>query len=397
MSRVVRGIKVHPAADIMPFIEDEDWEEFKQSVKNGAESGTLESIELLDGKIIDGRNRWCALTELGIDPNKFCVAKLGISDPVQYVLDRNLGGRRQLTKSQLGMVAAKVTNLRAGSNQHSAKTGEVPPNGGTSNQQISGKSDNSTTKSVSDSLGVSARTIERSRDVLRKGSSSLVEAVSSGVITVNKAVDLINAVESKEEQNRIIAEGKAKIEEAIKLAELQALKSSLPGSTTKNEALIKAKEAEVEKATQQAQEAKKKRERSERYMNIERSAKKLDSKEAVILVGFLIQHFKIRKYKMAEDPKPLNVEIPSDLDSPEFLEAWQRWIEYRRTINKSLKDVGAKKQLEEFSKAGVVASIKAIDESIKQGWTGVFPSGRKKEERESRGRFSESTKNKGNL
>ncbi len=397
MSRSVRGIKVHPAADIMPYIEDDDWDDFKQAVKNGAESGTLESIELLDGKIIDGRNRWCALTELGIDPNKFCVAKFGISDPVQYVLDRNLGGRRQLTKSQLGMVAAKVANLKAGSNQFAAKTGEVPSVDGTLDEKIAVKSESSTTKSVSDSLGVSTATIERSRAVLRKGSASLVEAVSAGAITVRKAVDLIKAVESKEEQNRIIAEGKAKIEEAIKLAELQALKASLPGSTTKNESLIKAKEAEVEKATQQAQEEKKKREHSDQYLSAEKAAKKLESKEAVILVGFLIQHFKIRKYKMAEEPKRLNVVLPDSLNCQEFLEAWTRWIEYRRTINKSLKEVGAKKQLEEFAKAGIAASIKAIDESIKQGWTGVFPGGRKKEERESRGRFSKETPNKGNL
>jgi predicted transcriptional regulator len=58
-------IKSHPLAEKYPLLEGDDYEELKESIRL---YGLLNPIWLYEGKILDGRNRYRACRELGIEP-----------------------------------------------------------------------------------------------------------------------------------------------------------------------------------------------------------------------------------------------------------------------------------------------------------------------------------------
>lgn len=67
------------------------------------------------------------------------------------------------------------------------------------------------------------------------------------------------------------------------------------------------------------------------------------------------------------------VEIPEGLNTPEFLQAWKEWQSYRKQTRKTLTEFTIKKQLGFLASIGVVDAIISINESIKNGYTGLFP------------------------
>jgi hypothetical protein len=74
-------------------------------------------------------------------------------------------------------------------------------------------------------------------------------------------------------------------------------------------------------------------------------------------------------------PKPKSTEtiIPPPLDTPAFREKWESWHEYRRQRKlPKLTPIGAASQLAKLAKWGEPAAIAALDQSISQGWQGVF-------------------------
>jgi len=82
-----------------------------------------------------------------------------------------------------------------------------------------------------------------------------------------------------------------------------------------------------------------------------------------------------RVEKKEETPKPpagLIVVIPQELDSPEFLEAWLYWVAFRTEKRRKLVSSSAAKQLKTLAKMGPARAIMAIDNSIEQGYTGLY-------------------------
>jgi hypothetical protein len=66
------NLKFHPLADIFPLLEGEEFDALVADVKA---NGLREKIDLYEGKIVDGRNRYLALQRLEIDPS---------ADPTKY-------------------------------------------------------------------------------------------------------------------------------------------------------------------------------------------------------------------------------------------------------------------------------------------------------------------------
>jgi len=96
-------MRIHPAAMALP---DMSPEEFHQLVEDIRVNGLMEPIELLNGRIIDGRHRYKACAAAGIEPH-FTDIDLGGVSPAHYVWSRN-GVRRHLTPSQRACVAAEL-------------------------------------------------------------------------------------------------------------------------------------------------------------------------------------------------------------------------------------------------------------------------------------------------
>ena len=70
--------------------------------------------------------------------------------------------------------------------------------------------------------------------------------------------------------------------------------------------------------------------------------------------------------------KKSTLELPDALQTPEFIAAWEEWQTYRKQKRKTLTAVSIKKQLEFLASIGVQDAIISINESIKNGYTGLF-------------------------
>ena len=96
----------HPAADIFPLLEGDEFQALKTDI---AEQGQLDPIWVYQNQILDGRNRYRACQELGIET----VTKAWSgTDPLKFVLSMNLH-RRQLTAGQRAFVAVEVEKYLA--------------------------------------------------------------------------------------------------------------------------------------------------------------------------------------------------------------------------------------------------------------------------------------------
>ena len=85
-------LKHHPAADAFPMMDDPHYGELRDDIER---NGQIDPITVQDGKILDGRNRYKACIELGIEPS----TREHDGDPWAYVWSLN-GQRRDLVAEQ---------------------------------------------------------------------------------------------------------------------------------------------------------------------------------------------------------------------------------------------------------------------------------------------------------
>jgi ParB-like chromosome segregation protein Spo0J len=174
----------HPAADLLPLLEGP---EFDALVADVRAHGLREPIVLLDGVILDGRNRYRACRAAWIEPRFEQWTPRHEGDrPLAFVLSRNLV-RRHLDESQRAMVAARAANLAAG----------VRGDYVTAASKEAAVSQREAAKT----LNVSRSSVQRARKVIAEGTPELVEKVDRGLIPVSTASKLV--VLPKAEQVKI--------------------------------------------------------------------------------------------------------------------------------------------------------------------------------------------------
>jgi len=86
------SLKFHPAADAFPMMNEKRYSELVADIQI---NGQREAITLSDSMILDGRNRYKACLELGIEPT----TRTYFGDPWAYVWSLN-GQRRDLVAEQ---------------------------------------------------------------------------------------------------------------------------------------------------------------------------------------------------------------------------------------------------------------------------------------------------------
>lgn len=98
----MKAYEIHPAADLFPMMPDEQLKILADDIKK---QGLIYPIILLDGQILDGRNRLKACGMAGIKPtfSEYTNSRT----PTEYVLAVNCK-RRDLTLSQRAMIAASA-------------------------------------------------------------------------------------------------------------------------------------------------------------------------------------------------------------------------------------------------------------------------------------------------
>lgn len=100
----VSSLKLHPRADLVPDMRESEWSEFYTDI---AFKGITTPLEMLaDGTILDGRHRFKAAQELGLESVAVVDAPLMGDDPEMYML-KTAVLRRHLTDDQRAVMAAR--------------------------------------------------------------------------------------------------------------------------------------------------------------------------------------------------------------------------------------------------------------------------------------------------
>lgn len=182
----------HPYADLFPWIEGQAFVDFKEDIR---QHGIREPIVIYDGMILDGRNRYTAALQVGVEVPTI---EYKGNDPLAYVTSINMR-RRHMTESQRSIVGAKIANMCQGERT------DVQPSANL--QKVS-------QSQAAEMLNVSPRSVASAKSVIEHGSSELVSAVESGKASVSAAADI--ATLPKEEQTEIVARGTKEILAAAK-------------------------------------------------------------------------------------------------------------------------------------------------------------------------------------
>jgi hypothetical protein len=154
----------HSLSALLPLLTQPELRDLADDIRA---NGLLAPVTLLEGKILDGRNRYRACKLAGVEP-KF--REFGGTDPLAFVLSANVH-RRHLSESQRAMIAARVATMDRGR----------PKDGGEENPK----------KAVADAareLDVSPASVKRAKRVLREAPAAEVEAVERGEKTVGEVV-----------------------------------------------------------------------------------------------------------------------------------------------------------------------------------------------------------------
>ncbi len=193
-------ISSHPAAELFPFMSDEELAELAADIRA---HGLLEPIVLLGGLVLDGRNRLRACEAAGVEPS--FIEWDGSGDPAVWVLSKNLK-RRHLSTSQRAMVAAKLLGYYAGEARERQRA-----NGGDRKSQVAnlppaieaGAPEKSKARDdAARDLNVSPRTVEHAATVIERGIPELAAAVERGAVAVSAAAEATQL--EPEEQRRVV-------------------------------------------------------------------------------------------------------------------------------------------------------------------------------------------------
>lgn len=191
----------HELANLFPLMDESQYSDLVADIK---ENGLVESIVLHEGKILDGRNRYNACNDAGVEPN---FVEYEGEDALSYVISLNLN-RRHLNESQRAMIGARLANMKHGGdrkNQRENSTLDI------------------TNKEAAKKLNISDYSVKRAKQVQKEGIEDLQKSVEAGKVSVSAASDI--ATLDKAEQEVIVAKGE---DEILKMAkEIRAKKSEI--------------------------------------------------------------------------------------------------------------------------------------------------------------------------
>ena len=102
-------MKYHPLSELFPLVEGEEFDRLSADIKA---NGLLEPIWTYEDKILDGRNRWLACKNAGVEPK---TREYKGHDPVSFVVSMNIERRQPDAQSARRHSRRNTTDLRGGS------------------------------------------------------------------------------------------------------------------------------------------------------------------------------------------------------------------------------------------------------------------------------------------
>jgi N6-adenosine-specific RNA methylase IME4 len=182
-------IEFHDIANIFPMMGVEEFEQLKQDIKS---NGLIEPINTYEGKILDGRNRWLACGEVGIEPR---FETYQGDEPVSFVISKNLK-RRHLNGSQKAMIATEIKPALEEEARKRQAHGMTAP-GKTLVEQIPEASDGRARDKAGEVIGISGRYVAEAEKI-KQEAPEYVQPIMDGEMTITKAKREINRKERVE-------------------------------------------------------------------------------------------------------------------------------------------------------------------------------------------------------
>lgn len=198
----------HPLACLFPMIAEAEQRLLADDI---ATFGQRETIKLLDGMVLDGRNRQAACAMVGVEP---AYEQYTGDDPLNFVLSLNLH-RRHLSESQRALVAAGIVDFERGINQTTGGSANLP------------------TRRAAEKLMISERAVTAARRIRDHGSAELIDAIRDGRVSVHAGEALSELQHSelnkvlRQEDKAIVARakeiraGRQRIRHAVRLTEMK--------------------------------------------------------------------------------------------------------------------------------------------------------------------------------
>jgi ParB-like chromosome segregation protein Spo0J len=160
-------LPTHPLADMFPEMLEADYREFSADI---AKNGLQEEIVTYQGKILDGRHRYRACLENGIEPR---FREYEGDNPLGFIISANLH-RRHLDASVRAIIAAKFADHKPGGDR------SKPQNYGLTHSQ------------AAELLNISPRQVDKAsafNNAVARGTAlpELAELVSAGSMSLNRA------------------------------------------------------------------------------------------------------------------------------------------------------------------------------------------------------------------
>jgi len=172
----------HEVANLFPLMTGTEYEQLKADI---SENGQREPIVIIRNQIIDGRNRYRACLEVGVEPE--CQLYDGEEkDLVKFVLSLNLH-RRHLNESQRSRIAGKIATMKRGDNQHASIEATSQSKAG-------------------EMLNVSRSNVQRAVKYQRDGIPELDEKVASGEVSVSAASDIAELPHDEQQEVVVMSE-----------------------------------------------------------------------------------------------------------------------------------------------------------------------------------------------
>jgi len=173
-------IKDHPISNLFPLMTEKEISLLSVDI---SENGQREPIVILDGMILDGRNRYRACIKALVQPKSVIYAG---KDPLKDVLSWNLH-RRHLNESQRAIVAARLANMQHGGDRKSDQSANLPLD--------------ITQPEAAAMLNISSRSLRTAKQIIRDMPDK-VAAIESG----EKTITAVRRESKREAIEKIIPE-----------------------------------------------------------------------------------------------------------------------------------------------------------------------------------------------
>ncbi len=174
-------MEFHEAANIFPLLTGTEYAALRDDIKA---HGLIEPVILYEGKILDGRNRYTACLDLGIEP-AFEEWKNGNNTPLSYVISKNLH-RRHLNETQRGVVADTIATMKQGARTDIASI------------------DAMSQFEAAKAMNVSRATVQRVAQIKREA-PELLPKMESGEMSANEAQSIIRRERQHEKAVNVAA------------------------------------------------------------------------------------------------------------------------------------------------------------------------------------------------